>query len=327
MKKAEKEIIKKSSHSVAKYLKVSTKDAANIILKAIIGGEIENIIESEIQDWVDNRLIPNTVFINFDGYTKMCVDALKILLITAATDYGGSRQRDLGQLWADMTRGYLGEYAFKLFLKKNWNLTIKLGHESGKFQEYLPSDIEKVLESNNNWRKPKILISVKTTKFNGIWLDIPGDQFNHSDIHTLIKVAAGRDHLFAYLKDLSVFKDKVLKSGIERGSLTEEQADELFNQLPDFSQIPAYVCGFVRKADTFSQLSYRGKKGLKNYTIDKWNGPIESGDLDQIKTDENVTGSVKFEGIGRFAHEKGYLFNTGQLKWTKADWDTVVSQI
>ena len=327
MKEADKKTIEENSKKVADSLLVSLKDAQIIVLKAIVGGEIKNINESEITDWINDRLIPNTVFISFDGYAKMCVDALKIASVTAATDYGSSRQRDLGQLWADMTRGYLGEYAFQLFLNQNWNKIIKLGHESGDLAEYLPSDIEKVLDENNNWRNANILLSIKTTKFNGVWLDIPGDQFNHSDVHALVKVAAGRDHLFAYLKDLSVFRDKVLKSGIDKGSLTEDQAKELFDKLPDFSPIPAYICGFVKKANSYVELPYCGIKGTKNYTITQWNGPIKAGDLDRIKTAESVSGSVNFEGIGGFAHDNGYLFNTGNLQWTKEAWNSVVSLI
>nr|MBN2277744.1 hypothetical protein [candidate division Zixibacteria bacterium] len=297
MTKKEKEIISRSSTSVAENLTVNTKDAISIVTKAIAGGEIQEINETEIANWIKDRLIPNTIFIDFDGYTKMCVDALKIASVTAATDYGSSRQRDLGQLWADMTRGYLGEYAFKLYLKENWGLNIELGHETGELEEYLPTDIEKVLDSNGNWRKANILLSIKTTKFNGIWLDIPGDQFNHSDIHTLIKVAAGRDHLFAYLKDLSVFRDKVLKSGVDKGSLTEVQAKELFDKLPDFSPIPAYVCGFVKKDDAYLELPYAGKKGTKNYKITEWNGPLLPGDLDKIKATEGI--SVPCGNIGK----------------------------
>ena len=32
------------------------------------------------------------------------------------------------------------------------------------------------------------------------FVDIPGDQFNHSDYHVQVKVSVGRDHLFGFSK-------------------------------------------------------------------------------------------------------------------------------
>jgi hypothetical protein len=49
--------------------------------------------------------------------------------------------------------------------------------------------------------------------------------------------------------------------------------------------------------------------------------------LDRIRERENITGSVKFEGIGAFNHDSGYLFNTGALKWTKDDWEKLIERL
>jgi hypothetical protein len=193
-----------------------------------------------------------------------------------------------------MTRGYLGELSFQLFLEKKCGIKSKLGHEKGTLEEYLPMDIHQVQEAGGEYRVPKINVSVKTTKLNGIWMDIPGDQFNHSDIHVLVKIGGGRDHLFAFFKTLSVFKDKVLKRGQEVGSLSSEESETLFNSLPSFKPIPAYICGFASKTDKFEKLSYEGKLGHKHYNIHSWNGPIQSGDLDLLKKKEKVPGNVKF---------------------------------
>ncbi|MDR0563203.1 MAG: hypothetical protein LBG73_11035, partial [Spirochaetaceae bacterium] len=153
------------------------------------------------------------------------------------------------------------------------------------------------------------------------------DQFNHSDIHILVKVGVGRDHLFAFFKKISVFKDKILKKGKEIGLLSEREADNLFDSLPAFSTIPAYICGFAEKNAEYQPLPYGGKAGRKNYTITAWNGRITSGDLEKIKDREQITGSVKFEGIGDFSHDSGYLFNTGTLKWTKTDWEKIIARL
>ena len=97
----------------------------------------------------------------------------------------------------------------------------------------------------------------------------------------------------------------------------------LYDSLPSFKPIPAYICGFVLKSRVYNNLAYEGKKGRLNYKITAWNGPIFPGDLDQIKKKERVSGKVLFEGIGNFAHDKGYLFNTGNLFWTESDWQKV----
>jgi len=310
---------------ISNLLNTPEDESTKILEKAISGSEItESFSESE---WFEQRFRPNIVFIDENGYTKMCVDALKILGSTAATDYGSSRQRDLGQLWADMTRGYLGEYAFQKFLKEKLNFESELGHEIGSLEDYLPMDIHSVKEPSGEYRTPNVSISVKTTKWNGIWLDIPGDQFNHSDVHILVKVGTGRDHLFAFFKKISVFKDKVLKKGRDVGALTEIESEEVFNNLPDFRTIPAYICGFVLKNGSYKQLDYTGKKGRKNYNIMTWNGPILPGDLEKIKGKEGVAGTLKFEGIGSFAHDKGYLFNTGNLLWKESEWEIIKKRI
>lgn len=307
---------------VATHLSISAVEAGVIVDKAEVGGEID----SGFEDWLQNRFLPNVVFIDEDGYAWMCIDALKILGTTAATDYGSSRQRDLGQLWADMTRGYLGELAFKIFLEKR-GLNIELGHEVGALSDYLPSDIQKVQRQGETFRDPRIQIGIKATKWNGIWLDIPGDQFNHSDVHVMIKVGTGRDHLFAYFKKISVFKDKVLRVGQDIGLLSGAEADAIYDKLPTFKPIPAYIAGFVLKDEVYSELSYKGKKGRLHYKITEWNGHIHPGDLAKIKQRESIDGKVTFEGIGTFAHDKGYLFNTGHLKWNDEDWKSIISKI
>jgi hypothetical protein len=253
------------SEEITKKLGVNADVAKMILEKASAGGEIGSI--SQTKQWLNGRLFPNCVFIDEDGYSKMCIDALKIMGNTAATDYGASRQRDMGQLWADMTRGYLGEYAFKLFLKQNFNVAIELGHEKGSLAEYLPSDVHTIKRPNGDWTVPCLNVSIKATKWNGIWFDIPGDQFNHSDIHVLVKVGVGRDHLFAFFKKISVFKDKVLKRGKDIGLLSDQEADKLFDMLPTFSVIPAYICGFVERNAVYQPLAYTGKAGRKNYTV------------------------------------------------------------
>lgn len=312
---------------IADLLQVSEPIARTIYTKARAGGEFDGIDE---QTWFTERFSPNIVWISEAGYAHMAVDALKILGGTAATDYGSSRQRDLGQLWGDMTRGYLAEYATQLYLAQRWSVGIELGHEAGEMETFLDTDIHAVRTANDDdWRPPNLRVSIKSTKWNGIWLDIPGAQFHHSDVHILVKVGVSRDHLFAYLKYLSVFRDKVLQQGISSGVLSETEADVIYELLPDFEPIPAYISGFALRDHPYRALPYGGRKGKKHYTVTTWEGAIEPGDLDEIRRREALPegGAVKFEGIGSFAHNRGYLFNVGSLLWGATDWQALIRRL
>jgi hypothetical protein len=324
-KKKIEELIKDYGVEFSSKLGLSAEDSILVLKKALEGGETAI---DKIEDWVNNRFIPNCVEINRDEYALMCVNALKSVFNVAATDYGSSRQRDLGHIWGNTISGYLGELAFVKFLKNNWGVVADIGHEKGKLAEYLPMDIHKVKLPNEPIREPNIKISIKTSKWRGIWLDIPGDQFNHSDIHVFVKIGVGTDHLFAFFKEISVFRDKVLKIGEEVGSLTKTQSEDLFESLPTFSPIKAYICGFAPKNKEYKSLSYSGKKGTKNFEISGWNGPLsQARDLDKIKEIEKLPGKASFLGIGRFNHDQGYVFNTGNLIWSKANWDSIISKI
>lgn len=315
--------VDKIAFEISSRLSTSEAESSMIVAKAIAGGEAS---EENISDWYEQRFLPNLVLIDEDGYSRMCIDALKILDKTAATDYGGSRQRDMGQLWADMTRGYLGELAFQLFLKGK-GIEIKLGHEKGELSDYLVGDIREVKKSGENSRPPKLQIGIKTTKWNGIWFDLPGDQFNHSGAHTFIKVGTGRNHLFAFFKKISVFKDKVLKIGQDIGLLTTDESTDLYNQLPTFKPIPAYISGFVLREPGYPTNSYGGHRGRLHYKVTSWSGPINASDLQKIKENEHITGRVEFEGIGKFSHDRGYLFNTGSLLWKEEDWRGLIERV
>jgi hypothetical protein len=309
-------------------LSIELSEAKKIVNKARLGGEINASCDPD--KWLNDRFLPNVVPIDEDGYARMCIDALKTITTTVATDFGGSRQRDLSQLWADKTRGYLGELAFVNWLRDKWGIEAELGHEQGSLEEYLPMDIHRVKKKGEvASRAPNLKIGVKATKWNGVWLDIWGSQFYHSDIHVLVKVGTGREHLVGYLKKISVFKDKILSEGKRIKAIDQDEADQIFKSLPSYEPISAYICGFVAKRQSYTSLSYAGQKKRKHYTISSWNGPIERSDLESIRTKEGLTkdAQIKFEGIGKFAHDKGYVFNAGNLHWRNHEWKPILDEL
>ena len=306
---------------IAERLSVDIEVALKVAEDAYQGQSVQ----IEFYNWLSQQFLPSFVVIDADGYTTASAYALKTLRQIGLSKTG--LQKNPWRLWRNLVFQYLGKYAFTLFLKQQWGIEAELGHQAGQLETFLPTDIHRIREAKSHYRTPRLNLSVKTSKWNDIWLDIPGDQFNHADIHIFVKVGAGRDHLFAFFKEISVFKDKVLRRGETVGALTPEEADEIYADLPSFTPIPAYICGFVRRNMDYQPLTYQGKRGKKHYTVYGWNGPINPGDLERIKLKENVAGDVQFEGIGQFSHNKGYLFNTGSLLWRTEDWQAIINQL
>jgi hypothetical protein len=312
---------------VSQALGEDKETAERIISAAIQGRETLNGVE-DIQNWIDNQLIPNTVLIDKAGYTEMCIDALKTTSIQVLTDFGSSRQRDFGQAWADMIRGYLGEFAVTLFLAKNFGLESRLAHQRGVASTFYDSDISEVLEGNS-WRKPKINVGIKTTKYNGLWLDVPKEQFSKSNIHVQVKIGGGTTHLFSFFKELSVFKDKILKAGLDGNFLTQAESDQIWNDIPAFKPIPAYITGFALRDYNYKPLDYAGHMAKLHYTIHTYRGLLPRDYKDQVKQREALTvkGKVQFESIGEFSSSDRFLFNTGSINRTMDEWKHIVSLI
>lgn len=299
-------------------------ESTAVVQAAVVGRECERD-SAAIESWINDRLIPNTVFIDEDGYLEMCIAALRTVSSTVATDFGSSRQRDLGQIWGDKTRGYLGEYALKLYLKKVFNLEIDLAHQEGELGDFLASDIARVMVAGK-WREPDLKVGVKTTKMNGIWLDIPNNQFAHSDVHVAVKLAVPTDHLFSFMKSVGIFRDTILRLGVETAHIDQSEANRIDDEIPDLKRIPAYVCGIADARRTYGSMPYEGRKGTKNFTIDGWKGERRLGDLDAIRVKESVA-KAEFERIGKFSHELGFLFNTGSLEWGRTTWNNLVDSL
>jgi len=294
---------------------------------AIQGRETTNE-DSNIKAWVEDQLIPNTVLIDQAGYTQMCIDALKTTSTQVLSNFGTSQQRDFGQAWADTIRGYLGELAVVLFLRREFGIETQLAHSRGKPADFYNTDISGVLE-NGAWRDPHVNVGIKTTKFNGIWFDVPRQQFSLSNYHVQVKIGGGSFHLFSFFKQLSVFKDKILKAGLEGDYLTVEESEQIWNDLPTFRPLPAYIAGFAERDRDYSALDYVGRLALKHYTIYEFRGLLSGNWEEQIRKAAKVptSGQVKFESIGRFSGTDRFLFNTGSIHRTREEWQQLAASL
>jgi hypothetical protein len=216
--------------------------AIQLLRGADEGGEVGD----DYDGWKE-RFGYQFLWLNRDDYSKALVRALWLAPVFAATDFGRSRQRDMGQVWTDTARGFLGEIALSRLLKEKFSIETKLDTRRGELEEFLPTDIAQIRKPGGDWRRPKLLASIKTTKFNGRWLDLPGAQFEHSDVYVLVKIGILRQHFLAFLKAMSFLRDKLFVSAKALGELTDSDATRLWNEIPEFEPMPAYVAGFLYK--------------------------------------------------------------------------------
>ena len=310
----------KTFQKISELLNITSDKAEKFYQKSKLAKEFSNTEESD--EWFDKRLKKQIIFLSSSDYEESCLTSLKALSNFAGTDFGSSRQRDFNQKWADTTRGYLGEKAFQKFIFDKAKIKSELAHKKGQLSEFINTDIAKIKKpKEKSYKEPKKNIGIKTTKFNGMWLDIPGRQFQRSDYHILVKVFLKTNHIFSFFKKISVFKDKLLKRAVQEGYFETKEADHFFNTIPDLDKIPAYIVGFVQSANFQSNdYEYKGIRGPKHYTICAWKGRYKKDFLDDIKQKENVKEDVKFAGINKFSHDDAYIFNTGNLSWRDSDW-------
>ena len=315
---------------------ITKEEFITLITKCAECKSIETISESDIDNWYNNRFKPNVFKISKDVYLKAMIEALKIQFLIAGTDFGSSRQRDLGQKWSDTIRGYLGEFGVQLWFKERWKIDIDLGHEEGTLEEYLPLDIHGVkAEDDTSFREPNLKVSIKSTKSNGIWLDIPGDQFHHSDIFILTKLIITTDHLFSFFKTISVFEDKILRLGLDRGLLTEEVSQQIYDNIPSFKPVYGYIAGFVEYSKDYENYSYEYSIGRTNAKIYSYSGVYEGDEtLGSIKNEiireeaDKTVNKCEFLGIGKFNNSKRYVFDMRNLRYSEEEWeDFVINKI
>lgn len=281
----------------------------------------------------------SSVKLDENDYLKAALHGLRLAPSISATDYGTARQRDLGQLWTDIIRGFLGEIAFAKWLKERFGMNAELDFRRGSLEEFLPSDIRRI-----NGREPRLNISIKTTKLGGIWLDIPGKQIAHSDIFVLVRVGVTREHFVAFLKKISVIRDKLISEAQARGLLSKEELNEIWNVVPEFTFIPAYIAGFLDKQeisehikDEFKIIEVDAEIKIKKAIINKYLGFWHPNKPEYDKTvremlrtkGKNIKDGMKieFEGIGSFTETLHFIASSGVLKKKENEWKKLIQRI
>lgn len=314
-----------------KHLPELDKDQAwKLLGGASASGELQQCGSPE--SWFKDRAGFSTVMLNDIDYITALTHSLRIAPGLAATDYGTSRQRDLGQLWTDVARGFLGEIGLSKFVNQRFGAELMLDYTLGPIEDYLPSDIKGIRLQDGKEVHPKLKVSFKTTKFNGIWLDVPGAQITYSHIFVLIKLGISRVHFVSFLKSISFIKDKLLPQAMEIGTIEKAQAQELWDTLPDFKNIPCYIAGFLDRELIESPPSpiyrpmHKRDRTLKGYRMQKYVGWVKDKKPKGVPIHlENE--NWEFEAIGAFSAEDHFVATSGFLKYSEQDWKAMLGEV
>jgi hypothetical protein len=299
--------------------------------------------DSEINKWFNQRFRPNSIILDKDDYSRALIRSLWIAPNLASLDFSGGRLRDFAQLWTDTARGFLGEIAVQKFLKLNFNFDVYLETKRGKVEEFMSSDILVIEKGSKTPRKSNLRFSIKTSKFNGRWLEIPESQFKQSDVFVLVKLGISRYHFSAYLKTLKTI-EQLFKKGVELHELGEDQIKILSAEIPEWMPIPAYIAGFVDKTElklpihnvTFSVKKKRelGTKRdtwpVKQISIEGGIGLFSNDNLKEFPELKALglasTVPMEIAGINKEVDGKFYA-STGFLKFKKEGWAELVKKL
>ena len=330
MTSSEREVEQYMRRLAAMHLPALEFDQVLTMLKgAMTGYEVEQC--GTVDAWFKDRAGFSTVMLDNSDYITALTQSLRIAPNLAGTDYGTSRQRDLGQLWTDVARGFLGEIGLAKFVKQRFGLELILDYSIGPIAIYLPSDIKGIRLPDGREIQSALRISFKTTKLNGIWLDVPGAQINHSDAFVLVKLGISRDHFVAFLKGISFIRDKLLPAAMKTGTIDDKGAEVLWNTLPDFKQIPCYTVGFMDREliNAPPSADYRPMRrrngALKGYFMKRYVGWVREGKPVGV-ADETRDEAWEFQSIGSFSKEDHFVATSGCLRYSEADWRTLLDK-
>jgi hypothetical protein len=222
----------------------TAEDLTEKLLRAAInGGELG---QTNADEWL-SRLDEQLVWLSTDEYARALIRGLSLAPSYAPIDFRTGGERDLVQIWADSTRGELGELGFVKFLKERFGVEAHVDKERGPLERYLARDITKIRKPGEAWADPKKRISIKDTKFQGVWLELPGAQVEHSDVYVLARSGLPISHMVSFFKHISIIREKLFPLARKLGELTEEAEKDLWDLLPEFEPPPVYITGFIER--------------------------------------------------------------------------------
>lgn len=236
----------------------------DIVNTSKTGRKIEyNINIEKIEQWIKEKLIPNTIIIDTDSeeflkFLTFCL-AMPYKMLSGETKATLSeltqrnKKRDYLQIFSDTFIGKIGETAFKVFAKQKFNMDIKLDWRIGEERKKFKSDIVNL----------KKVVSIKATDtLEGIWAKTPIE--GNPEYGIFVKVFLPKDFFIKILSHISSFKKLIdyiaKKIAVEK---TENGTSELLDYVEKtaYSEkmvIKAFVCGFFKPSE--NTLKHKGEK-------------------------------------------------------------------
>ncbi len=219
------------------------------------------------------------------------------------------------------------------------DITLNLG-----LDDYISTDI-KFINENSEKRATKINTSIKTGKFNARWLDeYSAPKIAQIDAFIFVRLGTPKEHFIAYLKDISFLKTKLFPKAIELGELTDDTSSALWESIPKFEQIPAYVSGFLMREELNFPIhsATPEPKGNQNYKgsgrdtrkiyINKGVGIFTRDNLYTLPQFQELDPENKMKiiisGIEKEVDNKEHFYaNTGAFKYRMDDWRSFASKL
>lgn len=343
MNKNEKVILDKQIMAVSEILneKISAVNALGLARQIVAGAEKEF---DDFDNWLKNRFLPQIIWLTIDDYTKGITRALPQALTFAQSRPDNFKQRNFLRLWIDTARGLLGEIAVQRFFTERLGLQIQQDTSLDQdLDDYISTDIKFVKEPSGDYRQTKINTSIKTGKFNARWLDeYSAPKIAQIDAFIFVRLGTPKEHFVAYLKDISFLKTKLFPKAIELGELTADSSSALWDSIPEFEPIPAYISGFLMRQDLTYPIhfvtaeitgneNYKGRDTRKIH-IKKGVGVLTRNNLyarpDFQELDPEDKLKVIIKGIEKEIDNKDHFYaNTGSFNYGIESWRRLTSRL
>lgn len=174
----------------------------------------ERKIELNKEDFL--KAIKFALQINYKGHTR--------------TDFGTSRQRTFMQAVENWTQGALGEIAFQKFIKDKFDVELQV--EFRILEDVIGQDIVAV-KRRKVVNPPKIRVSVKSGKKNGMFLLIPINEVEsenrQSEYYVFVRVVYPTDTLARLYRYIPEFRD--------------------MDEIPELENVTAYIVGYCKREE------------------------------------------------------------------------------
>jgi hypothetical protein len=283
-KKAQKEKLRLTKSDLKDLLRQAQVLADSCVIICMDNFDREKAVQTFWKEVEDSG-----VFLTHIDYLRASVVALSFQSQRrfARTDFGTSRQRSFGQSWGDTIQGLLGEIAFVRLVSHmtEGRLIPIVSAKKMGLDEALTADVSAVLIDKKELRKPAVRASLKSTKLNGRWLDIPYNQVERSDVFVLIKLGTDPDSLLTFLarvssltKVLELYEESNLEPIFEKEQAAAQEARKSVKALASHQHpVLAVVAGWQTKEElqeTFTAFCHNGRSARKRLTVYSGKGSI-----------------------------------------------------